>query len=77
MLTFLLKGTDPTGLAAALDRQGIAVRAGHHCAQPALAAFGLQSAVRASLALYNTEQAVDALVAALHDIQAHSTSAAG
>ncbi|MFI6846317.1 SufS family cysteine desulfurase [Kitasatospora sp. NBC_00085] len=70
VLTFLLPGTDPTALAGALDQQGIAVRAGHHCAQPALAAFGLQSAVRASLALYNTVQDVDALVSALQGIQA-------
>ncbi|MFD5508487.1 SufS family cysteine desulfurase [Streptomyces sp. NPDC127051] len=77
VLTFLLQGTDPTVLAAALDQQGIAVRAGHHCAQPALASFGLQSAVRASLALYNTEQDVDALVAALHDIQATAAPARG
>ncbi|MEV0537244.1 SufS family cysteine desulfurase [Kitasatospora sp. NPDC050463] len=69
VLTFLLAGTDPMALAGALDQQGIAVRAGHHCAQPALAAFGLQSAVRASLALYNTVQDVDALVAALQGIQ--------
>ncbi|AVZ72677.1 cysteine desulfurase [Streptomyces lunaelactis] len=70
VLTFLLEGTDPTALAAALDQQGIALRAGHHCAQPALASFGLSSAVRASLALYNTVQDVDALVAALHSIKA-------
>ncbi|WP_329561397.1 SufS family cysteine desulfurase [Kitasatospora sp. NBC_01266] len=68
-LTFLVAGTDPIALAGALDQQGIAVRAGHHCAQPALASFGLQSAVRASLALYNTVQDVDALVAALHELQ--------
>ncbi|MGW2251050.1 SufS family cysteine desulfurase [Kitasatospora sp. NPDC001660] len=70
VLTFLLAGTDPMALAGQLDQQGIAVRAGHHCAQPALAAFGLQSAVRASLALYNTVQDVDTLVAALQGIQA-------
>ncbi|MEV7358476.1 SufS family cysteine desulfurase [Kitasatospora sp. NPDC091276] len=72
VLTFLLAGTDPMALAGALDQQGIAVRAGHHCAQPALAAFGLQSAVRASLALYNTVQDVDALVSALQGVQAAS-----
>ncbi|MFH8381777.1 SufS family cysteine desulfurase [Kitasatospora sp. NPDC018058] len=70
VLTFLVAGTDPIALAGALDQQGIAIRAGHHCAQPALAAYGLQSAARASLALYNTVQDVDALVAALQGIQA-------
>ncbi|MGB6545605.1 MAG: aminotransferase class V-fold PLP-dependent enzyme, partial [Candidatus Acidiferrales bacterium] len=49
----------------ALNSAGIAVRAGHHCAQPILRRFGLESSVRASLALYNTRDDVDALVAAL------------
>ncbi|WP_329929369.1 SufS family cysteine desulfurase [Streptomyces sp. SP17BM10] len=70
VLTFLLAGVDPMAVAAQLDQQGIAVRAGHHCAQPALAAYGLQSAVRASLALYNTVQDVDSLVGALQGVQA-------
>ncbi|GAA1143160.1 cysteine desulfurase/selenocysteine lyase [Kitasatospora gansuensis] len=65
VLTFLLAGTDPAELARSLDLQGIAVRAGHHCAQPALRSFGVAAAVRASLALYNTVQEVDALVAAV------------
>jgi Aminotransferase class-V len=49
----------------ALDREGIAVRAGHHCAQPILRRFRLESAVRPSLALYNNRADVDALVLAL------------
>ena len=53
----------------ALDREGIAVRSGHHCAQPILRRFGLESTVRPSLALYNTPEDVDALVAALLRIQ--------
>lgn len=75
VLTFLLAGTDPIALAGALDQQGIAIRAGHHCAQPALAAYGLQTAARASLALYNTVQDVDSLVSALQGVQAESTAA--
>ena len=74
VLTFLLAGTDPIALAGALDQQGIAIRAGHHCAQPALAAYGLQAAARASLALYNTVQDVDSLVAALQGIQAEAAA---
>lgn len=74
VLTFVLAGTDPIALAGALDQQGIAVRAGHHCAQPALASFGLQSAVRASLALYNTVQEVDALVVALRGFREANSS---
>ncbi|MEU8622553.1 SufS family cysteine desulfurase [Streptomyces sp. NPDC048623] len=67
VLTFLLADAEPTHLAGLLDQQGIAVRAGHHCAQPALAAYGVTSAVRASLAMYNTVEDVDTLVAALHE----------
>ena len=54
----------------ALDQEGIAVRAGHHCAQPILRRFGHESTVRPSFALYNTPEDVDALVAALHRLAA-------
>ncbi|MFG2115165.1 SufS family cysteine desulfurase [Streptomyces sp. NPDC048718] len=67
VLTFLRAGADPMDLAGRLDQRGIAVRAGHHCAQPALAAYGVTSAVRASLAVYNTAREVDALVSSLHE----------
>ena len=53
-----------------LDQEGIAVRSGHHCAQPILRRFGLEATVRASLALYNTREDVDALTDALHRLQA-------
>nr|WP_307721723.1 aminotransferase class V-fold PLP-dependent enzyme [Streptomyces chrestomyceticus] len=69
MLAFTLAGHDPTAVAQALDLEGIAVRSGHHCAQPALAHYGLDSAVRASLALYNTPEEVDQLAASLLRIQ--------
>ncbi|MFI2109932.1 SufS family cysteine desulfurase [Streptomyces lydicus] len=69
VLTFTLAGHDPAGIAEWLDRDGIAVRAGHHCAQPALAHYGLASAARASLALYNTPEEVDKLVASLQQLQ--------
>lgn len=68
-LTFVLAGIAPEDLGAFLDRQGIAVRAGHHCAQPTLRRYGLTSAVRASLAFYNTAEEIDALVAALRRAQ--------
>ncbi len=55
---------------AALNREGIAVRAGHHCAQPILRRFGYETTVRPSIALYNTKEDIDALVAALHRIAA-------
>jgi len=59
---------DPEIVARRLDAQGIAVRAGHHCAQPALLRYGLKSAVRASLGMYNTPEEVDALVKAVREM---------
>jgi len=70
VLTFVLDGYRPEEVGSALDQEGIAVRAGHHCAQPILRRYGLESAVRASLALYNTYAEVDLLVAALRRLAA-------
>jgi cysteine desulfurase / selenocysteine lyase len=56
-------------LGTALDREGIAVRTGHHCCQPLMERFGISATTRASLALYNTKQDVDALVDALEKIR--------
>jgi cysteine desulfurase/selenocysteine lyase len=58
-----------------LNQEGTAVRAGHHCAQPILRRFGHDSTVRASLALYNTAEEVDALVFALHQLAASPNKA--
>nr|WP_244409781.1 cysteine desulfurase [Streptomyces albofaciens] len=69
VLAFTLAGHDSTAVAQFLDLEGIAVRSGHHCAQPALAHYGLDSAVRASLALYNTPEEVDQLVSSLLRLQ--------
>ncbi|MGW1864253.1 SufS family cysteine desulfurase [Streptomyces mauvecolor] len=69
VLTFTMAGHDPAAIASWLDRDGIAIRAGHHCAQPALAHYGLESAARASFALYNTPEEVDELVASLQSLQ--------
>jgi cysteine desulfurase/selenocysteine lyase len=52
-------------LATILDREGVAVRAGHHCAQPLMERFGVTSTTRASFALYNRRADVDALIAGL------------
>jgi cysteine desulfurase / selenocysteine lyase len=65
VLSFTIDGLKTEDIGVALDREGIAVRAGHHCAQPILRRFGQESTVRASLAPYNTYDDVDALVAAL------------
>ncbi|MGD0942979.1 MAG: family 2A encapsulin nanocompartment cargo protein cysteine desulfurase [Acidimicrobiales bacterium] len=70
VLTFVLDGYRPEEVGSALDSEGIAVRAGHHCAQPILRRYGLESAVRPSLAMYNTYAEVDLLVAALRRLSA-------
>ncbi len=63
VLSFVLDGQRTEDVGGALDQEGIAVRSGHHCAQPILRRFGLESTVRASLAPYNTIDDVDALCA--------------
>lgn len=65
IVTFNLDGVHPHDVATALDQEGIAVRAGHHCAQPLMAALGAQSTARASFYLYNTRAEVDQFVSAL------------
>jgi len=65
-LSFILDGYKTEEVGAALNHSGIAVRSGHHCAQPILRRFGQESTVRPSFALYNTCADIDALVAVLH-----------
>jgi cysteine desulfurase/selenocysteine lyase len=65
VLSFVINGFRTEDIGQYLNREGIAVRAGHHCAQPILRRFGVESTVRASLALYNTCEDIDALTAAL------------
>jgi len=65
VLAFVIPGVPNDSVARHLDKHGIAVRAGHHCAMPAIRHFGLESSVRPSLAFYNTREEVDALVLAL------------
>jgi cysteine desulfurase/selenocysteine lyase len=69
VLSFVLDGVRTEDVGGMLDQEGIAVRSGHHCAQPILRRYGLESTVRASLAPYNTCEDIDALVAALLRIQ--------
>jgi cysteine desulfurase/selenocysteine lyase len=65
VLSFVLDGYRTEEVGAALNREGIAVRSGHHCAQPTLRRFGLETTVRPSLAVYNSFEDIDAMVAAL------------
>ena len=66
VLSFKMEGIHPHDVGTVLDREGIAVRAGHHCAQPVMERFGVPATTRASFALYNTPAEVEALAAALH-----------
>jgi cysteine desulfurase/selenocysteine lyase len=65
----VIPGLDNQAIAKHLDKHGIAVRAGHHCAQPAQRHFGLESTVRPSLAFYNTRAEVDTLVRVLRHLR--------
>jgi cysteine desulfurase/selenocysteine lyase len=69
VLSFVLDGFRTEDVGTALNREGIAVRAGHHCAQPILRRFNVESTVRPSLALYNTCEEIDALVAAIWNLK--------
>ena len=69
-ISFVLDEWRVEDVGVALNREGIAVRAGHHCAQPILRRFGHETTVRPSFALYNTPEDVDALIAALHRLSA-------
>jgi len=65
ILAFVIEDIHPHDLGTILDRDGIAVRAGHHCCQPLMARLGVPATVRASLALYNTREELDALASSL------------
>jgi cysteine desulfurase/selenocysteine lyase len=69
VLSFLVDGVHAHDIGTILDREGIAVRAGHHCAQPVMDFYGVAATARASLALYNTHADVDALIAGIGKIR--------
>jgi cysteine desulfurase/selenocysteine lyase len=69
LIAFTLNGIHPHDVSAILDRSGVAVRAGHHCAQPLHDRLGIHASARASFYLYNTREEVDVLVDALHKAQ--------
>jgi cysteine desulfurase/selenocysteine lyase len=69
VISFVLEGVHPHDAGTILDEQGIAVRTGHHCAQPVMERFGVPATTRASFALYNTKEDVDALVAGLQRVR--------
>jgi cysteine desulfurase / selenocysteine lyase len=69
VLAFVLDGVHPHDIGTILDREGIAIRAGHHCAMPVMQRFDVPATARASLALYNTREEIDALVVGLRRVR--------
>jgi len=69
VISFLVDGVHPHDIGTILDRQGIAIRAGHHCAQPLMSRLGVAATARASLGCYSTRQDIDALVAGLDTVR--------
>ena len=69
VLSFVLDGIHPHDAGTVLDSLGIAVRTGHHCAQPVMARFDIPATTRASLAFYNTKEEIDALASGIRRVQ--------
>jgi cysteine desulfurase/selenocysteine lyase len=69
VLSFVLEGVHPHDMGTVLDQEGIAIRTGHHCAQPLMDRFGVPATARASLALYNTREEIDLLVAGIYKVR--------
>ena len=69
VLSFLLGSIHPHDIGTILDQEGIAIRAGHHCAQPIMQRFGIAATARASFGLYNTKEEVDALVNGIQNVR--------
>jgi cysteine desulfurase/selenocysteine lyase len=70
ILSFVLDGIHPHDIGTIVDREGVAIRTGHHCAQPVMDRLGIPATARASLAMYNTREDIDRLVAALRTVRA-------
>jgi cysteine desulfurase/selenocysteine lyase len=69
VLSFVMDDVHPHDIGTILDQEGIAIRTGHHCAQPVMARFGVPATARASFALYNTREEIEALAAALRKVR--------
>jgi cysteine desulfurase/selenocysteine lyase len=68
-LSFVMEGVHPHDIGTILDTEGVAIRAGHHCAQPVMQRFNISATVRASFGVYNTADEIDRLVAGLHKVK--------
>jgi cysteine desulfurase / selenocysteine lyase len=69
ILSFVVDGVHPHDVGTIVDREGIAIRTGHHCAQPVMDRFGVPATARASLAMYNTREDIDSLIGALERVR--------
>ncbi len=69
VISFVLAGIHPHDIGTVLDYEGVAIRTGHHCAQPVMDRFGLPATARASMAVYNTREEIDVLVSGLERVQ--------
>jgi cysteine desulfurase/selenocysteine lyase len=69
VLSFVMEGFHPHDIGTVLDVEGVAIRTGHHCAQPVVQRFGLPATARASFAFYNTKEEIDAFIKALHKVR--------
>ena len=69
ILSFVMEGIHPHDIGTIVDREGVAIRTGHHCTQPVMDRFGIPATARASLAMYNTRNDIDALVVALEQVR--------
>ena len=69
ILSFVMDGVHPHDIGTIVDQHGVAIRTGHHCAQPVMERFGVPATARASLAMYNTTDDIDRLIAALHQVR--------
>jgi len=69
ILSFVMEGIHPHDIGTIVDQEGVAIRTGHHCTQPVMDRFGIPATARASLAMYNTRQDIDALVVALEQVR--------
>lgn len=69
VLSFVMEGAHPHDIGTIVDAEGVAIRTGHHCAQPVMERLGVPATARASLGLYNTREDLDALVRALHRVR--------
>ena len=68
VLSFLIDGAHPHHIGSILDQEGIAIRAGHHCAQPVMERYGIPATARASLAFYNTKEDIDVRIRGIHRV---------